>query len=64
MWRIREAFWCYMYLPTDLLPTTAIFRCFCCGGMVADVFSQSRDVLCGRLPPRQVREVKESWMDP
>ena len=58
MWRIREAFWCY--LPTDLLPTTAIFRCFCCGGMIANMASQLRYVLRGRLPQRQVREVKES----
>jgi len=23
-----------LYVPTDLLPTMAIFLCFCCGGMV------------------------------
>jgi hypothetical protein len=30
-------------LPTDLLPTMAIFRCFCCGGIVSELFLFARD---------------------
>jgi hypothetical protein len=33
-------------LPTDLLPTMAIFRCFCCGGIVSELFLFARDDSC------------------
>lgn len=34
-------------LPTDLLPTMAIFRCFCCGGIVSELFLSKCDSLDG-----------------
>lgn len=32
----------FSHLPTDLLPTMAILRCFCCGGIVSELFLYTR----------------------
>ena len=32
----------FSHSPTDLLPTMAILRCFCCGGIVSELFLYTR----------------------
>jgi hypothetical protein len=37
------------HVPTDLLPTMAIFRCFCCGAMVRRGGEEERRVWRSRV---------------
>lgn len=38
---VRMRRWEHSCIPTDLLPTMAILRCFCCGGMVGSPVSSN-----------------------